>query len=160
MLESLRLEYPKKVPLPPQPASVKGSPGGKKKGEWGGKGTWSKGGDFVSKSQQWLDSPPPRVDNWRRDRSRSNRRQQGQGKDKGKGKDKSGGTTRFDPKVMRAFQLAKEGGKLCPFYQSGSCLYPDTCNFKHYCFICGSSSHGAHKCTDLNSNRGKEKLRM
>ena len=85
--------------------------------------------------------------------------------DKGKGKgikgDKDGGKGKNnDPRVQKAFKLSKEGQKVCPFHQIGSCRFPGSCNFSNECYICGSTSHGANKCPALNSERAKTRLGM
>ena len=72
---------------------------------------------------------------------------------------KAGGKReQLHPRVSAAFRKAKEGGKVCPFYQSGSCQYGSNCRFKNECFICGDRNHGANKCPQLESGKAKDKL--
>ena len=60
----------------------------------------------------------------------------------------------------KALLLAMEGGRTCPWYQVGTCNYPDTCKFNHECYICKDRRHGAARCYDLQSEKAKQRLGM
>jgi len=82
-------------------------------------------------------------------------------KDGGKGFGKSKDTGKAaDPRAQKAFSLAKEGGRTCPWYQVGTCNYPDSCKFSHECYICKDKRHGAARCYDLSSQKAKDRLGM
>jgi len=99
------------------------------------------------------DSPPRRGDRRGEDRSRSRPRK---GADKGKGDGKGSSLSQQSTEVKAAFSLAKKEGKVCHFYQIGTCHF-DPCRATHACVICGKH-HGANKCPDIKSNKAKKLL--
>ena len=99
------------------------------------------------------ESPPRRGDRRGEDRSRSRARK---GADKGKGDGKGSPLSQQSTEVKAAFSLAKKEGKVCHFYQIGTCHF-DPCRATHACVICGKH-HGANKCPDIKSNKAKKLL--
>lgn len=158
VLESLRIQYPR-------PLQTKGREGLGK-----GVGT-GKGNTYVTPKKTGFFGNQREQGSWNSGGQGSGRRVHSRspahapadkGKDESKGKgDKSGGKDKgkqYNPRVQKAFSLAAQGKITCPYWQSNTCRFPDTCKFRNECYLCGSTRHGAQGCPDLESDRGKKRL--
>jgi hypothetical protein len=165
VVEELRKHYPA-----PRKPSNPGPPGGDfTKGKKGG-GKTGKPGQW----QPWVRGDQKSTRNRSRTRSRSRKRSPNRkgntrgyvgGDSPGGGTQggKNGGTGKGtkshpDPRVQKAFILARDGKKVCPWFQTNTCLYGSKCQYDMLCHICKSSRHGAVDCSELGSAKAKKLL--